>query len=349
MAVSEYGAGGGISQHSDNINNGLVSAIGGPHPEEFESDFHEKIWKQLNQRPYLFATWVWNMFDFASDMRQEGDSIDLNDKGLVRFDHKTKKDAFYFYQASWSGNPVLHLNGTHYRDRSYPTTYLSAYTNASSAMLTINGRAAGSVDCENHTCAWPDVRLDPGNNTVVVSASINGNRLTEQAMLTAPTAADGIHINAGDVVVATTTAGVRLGSDNFVSGGSPRRLNLPMRGGGAGKVVSGEDDPALYDAFREGQFTYRVPVANGRYAVTIHTFEPSASQADKRTFLVKIDGKVVLEKFSPARAAGGVLKTFAKSFVVDAKDGAVSIDFVPEAGDALLAALDVAPLTSGRN
>jgi beta-galactosidase len=79
MSVSEYGAGGGLSQHTDNPEGGQVAIVGRPHPEEYESWYHEQSWKQLRARPYLFATWVWSMFDFASDFRGEGDSVDLND------------------------------------------------------------------------------------------------------------------------------------------------------------------------------------------------------------------------------------------------------------------------------
>ena len=109
ISISEYGAGGALSQHSDNVRSGFVNFIGRPQPEEFESFVHEENWPAIRERKFVFASWVWNMFDFASDMRKEGDAIDLNTKGLVSFDRKTRKDAFYYYKAQWTDEPMVHI------------------------------------------------------------------------------------------------------------------------------------------------------------------------------------------------------------------------------------------------
>ncbi len=115
VAVSEYGAGGATSQHTDNPQGGPVNIYGRPHPEEYESWVHEESWKVLEARRYLAAVWIWNMFDFSSDLREEGDATFVNDKGMVTSDRKTKKDVFYFYKAQWSSEPVLHISGRRYR------------------------------------------------------------------------------------------------------------------------------------------------------------------------------------------------------------------------------------------
>ena len=103
IGVSEYGAGGALSQHTDNPRGGVINMMGRPHPEEIESWYHEQSWPQIASRRYIWGSFVWNMFDFSSDLRNEGDMVDINDKGLVSYDRKTKKDAFLLLQG-----PVEH-------------------------------------------------------------------------------------------------------------------------------------------------------------------------------------------------------------------------------------------------
>jgi beta-galactosidase len=178
IAVSEYGVGGALSQHTDNPR-GSVTASGRPHPEEFQSWWHEQTWPQLAQRPYLWATWVWNMFDFASAIRHEGDSIDLNDKGLVTYDRKVKKDAFFYYKAQWSSEPVVHINGRRYVQRSSAVIDIRVYSNAERVSLALNGRTLGSVACPGRVCVMQDVRLAPGRNQVTAEARFRGRMVTD--------------------------------------------------------------------------------------------------------------------------------------------------------------------------
>src|SRR3546814_16286897 len=84
------------------------------------------------------------MFDAASEVREEGDTTDVNTKGLVSFDRKVKKDAYYFYQAAWRTDvPVLHLTGKRYTDRAYRSVDVRAYSNQPRARLSVNGRDIG--------------------------------------------------------------------------------------------------------------------------------------------------------------------------------------------------------------
>src|SRR5262249_5937120 len=127
MSVSEYGAGAALTQHSDDPNGGPVNSHGRPHPEEYQTLYHEQSWEVLRQRAYLWGSFVWNLFDFASDEREEGDLTDVNDKGLVSYDRRIRKDAFYFYRANWSSQPTLHLTGRRYTDRPYAVLDVKAY------------------------------------------------------------------------------------------------------------------------------------------------------------------------------------------------------------------------------
>lgn len=349
IGVSEYGAGGGLTQHTDNPLGGPVNVFGRPHPEEYESWVHEQSWKSLAARNYLSGVWIWNMFDFPSDLREEGDAIYLNDKGLVTFDRKVKKDVFYFYKAQWSSDPTLYITGRRYVDRAYPVTDVRVYSNAKHVSLTVNGQARGDTACPEHVCVWQNVALKAGDNQVTVNATIQGHTLSDTVTWHAPDAANGVRIKAGSLTGITTADGQRFGSDNFFVGGEGKTLN-PFRHGAneerpdvAVKTIFGAKDPALYTAYREGSFQYRVPLPNGRWLVTLHFAEPDASLAATRMFSVKAGDTNALAHFNPASAAGGALKTVTRQFPVVVKNGMLVLDFVPEGGPALVSAIVVTP------
>jgi beta-galactosidase len=279
------------------------------------------------------------MFDFASDLRDEGDSVDLNTKGLVTADRKIKKDAFYYYQAQWTDKPMIHLTGTRYAERAYPTMEIKAYSTAPRASLTLNGRALGEVPCDDRICRWPDVALRAGPNEAVVTASTGA---TDRAIWTGPDASKGLFVEAGDIA-GHVVAGKRFGSDNFVAGGTPVVLNM---GGFAGQRLGPPRqvqalNPALYDYWREGDaFSYALPVPNGKWTVTIHTFEPRPA-ADPATMTVKANGVTAVKALNVKEAAGGALKGIARSFPVTVKDGTLRLDFVGKGGRAVVAAIEV--------
>jgi len=349
IGVSEYGAGGGLTQHTDNPLGGPVNVFGRPHPEEYESWVHEQSWKAMAARPYLSGVWIWNMFDFPSDLREEGDAIYLNDKGLVTFDRKVKKDVFYFYKAQWSNEPTLYITSRRYVDRAYPVTDVRVYSNAERATLSVNGQARGEALCPEHICVWQNVALKAGDNQVTVNASIQGHALSDSVTWHAPDAANGVRIKAGSLTGVTTADGQRFGSDTFFIGGEGKVLN-PFRRGAqeegpdvAVKTITGAKESALYAAYREGRFQYRVPMPNGRWLVTLHVAEPDASLAATRTFSVKAGDANVLAHFNPASAAGGALKAVTRQFPVVVKNGMLVLDFVPEGGPALVSAIVVTP------
>ena len=347
MSISEYGAGGAISQHSDNPLGGPISTFGRPHPEEYESWYHEETWKALKVRKYLFGHWVWNMFDFSSDLRQEGDAIDLNDKGLVTYDRKTKKDAFYFYRANWSSEPTLHITSSRYADRAYPVTDVRVYSNAEQATLTVNGVAAGTQPCPDRICVWPAVALKTGPNRVVVSADIGGTSQMDSVTWNGPDLARGLNLDAGDLAGHVSAAGARYGSDTFFTGGTAKQLNVrPGFGDNRKQVkkeVTGGDDPAIFAGYREGSFGYDLPVPNGRWTVKVATFEPDEALAASRTFKVSANGKPGATRFNPAKVAGGALKATTLSFPATVSDGHLKLDFIAQGGPALVAGLSVTP------
>jgi beta-galactosidase len=125
IGISEYGAGAGITQHAENPPQ--PDPYGTPHPEEWQNLVHESHWKQMKTRPYLWSKIIWNMFDFAVDSRDEGDTPGRNDKGLVTYDRRTRKDAFFWYKANWSTAPVVYITSRRFTPRTSATTTVKVY------------------------------------------------------------------------------------------------------------------------------------------------------------------------------------------------------------------------------
>ncbi len=134
LGVSEYGCEGIITYH-------------GPNPackdysEEYQALYHEHMAKVLDERPWIWSSHVWNMFDFGCAARDEGGVAGRNNKGLVTMDRKTKKDSYYIYQAYWSKTPMLHICGRRYAQRAGETTEIRVYSNQPSVTLYLNGKA----------------------------------------------------------------------------------------------------------------------------------------------------------------------------------------------------------------
>ncbi len=135
IGISEYGCE-ALNWHTSNPEQG-------DYTEEYQAYYHEEVIKQIIDRPYLWATHVWNMFDFAADARAEGGENGMNHKGLVTFDRKYKKDSFYAYKAWLSTEPVLHICSKRYVDRVEEKTSVTVYSNLDEVELFINGESIG--------------------------------------------------------------------------------------------------------------------------------------------------------------------------------------------------------------
>jgi beta-galactosidase len=177
FCLSEYGAGANPAQHEQNPKQ---PKPGGPwHPEEWQAEVHEAAWAALQQRPFVWATFVWCMFDFAVSTRHEGSQPGLNDKGLVTRDRQTKKDAFYFYKANWSDEPVLYITSRRFTERTNAVTDVKIYSNAREPELLVNGVSLGKQSVgTNCVFIWPNVKLAPGANQIEARAQSSGNGQT---------------------------------------------------------------------------------------------------------------------------------------------------------------------------
>ncbi len=182
MAISEYGAGAGTTQHELPAEKPVPQ--GAWHPEEWQATVHEIIWKAMAKRPFLWGTFVWNMFDFASDGRSEGEQPGRNDKGLVTYDRKIRKDAFYFYKSFWNPQPMVHITSKRYDPRPSGKTLFKVYSNLPEVRLTIDGTPLKMVDNDGNIFIWRDVDVSPGTHTVVARAGESDTAIADSCTWT---------------------------------------------------------------------------------------------------------------------------------------------------------------------
>ena len=135
IGISEYGCE-ALNWHTSNPTQG-------DYTEEYQAYYHEELIKQIAERPYLWATHVWNMFDFGADTRNEGGENGQNHKGLMTFDRKYKKDSFFAYKAWLNPEPMVHLCGKRYVDRVEDVTKVTVYSNQPEVELFANGVSLG--------------------------------------------------------------------------------------------------------------------------------------------------------------------------------------------------------------
>ena len=135
IGISEYGC--------EALNWHTSKPVQGDYTEEYQAYYHEELIKQIHARPYLWATHVWNMFDFGADARAEGGENGQNHKGLMTFDRKYKKDSFYAYKAWLNPEPMVHLCGKRYVDRVEDVTKVTVYSNQPTVELFANGVSLG--------------------------------------------------------------------------------------------------------------------------------------------------------------------------------------------------------------
>lgn len=141
MGLSEYGADANPQYQSE-------KPVKGDWSESYQALYHEHMLEMWSRRPYIWAMHVWNMFDFGADGRDEGGKPGQNQKGLVTFDRKIKKDAFYIYKAYLSKEPFVHLCGRRYVDRSGDETEVKVYSNQPDVTLYVDGEVAGTLKAD---------------------------------------------------------------------------------------------------------------------------------------------------------------------------------------------------------
>lgn len=179
IAISEYGAGASIYHQQDS----LVQTVPGSwwHPENWQTEYHIQNWKIINERPYVWASFVWNMFDFGAAHRMEGDRSGINDKGLVTHDRKIKKDAYYFYRANWNPEPMIYIAGRRNVNRVKPLVDVQVFSNVEEVILIVNDCQCRRMKPDSlKVCLFKEVPLRKGRNEIEVRASDSKKQLIDR-------------------------------------------------------------------------------------------------------------------------------------------------------------------------
>jgi len=167
LGISEYGAEGILQYHS---NNPKVK----DYSEEYHTLFHETVWKIFEKRPYLWSTYVWNMFDFGANIRDEGGVKGRNNKGLITYDRKIKKDAFYMYKAHWSDEKFIHITSKRFVDRVDDAITVKVYSNCNEVTLYVNGVEVSTKATDDKIFIFENIALHDGINEIKVISNQDG-------------------------------------------------------------------------------------------------------------------------------------------------------------------------------
>ena len=161
IGISEYGCEGIINWHSN-------TPQCKDYTEEYQALYHEHMAQVFEDRPWVWASHVWNMFDFGCAARNEGGVSGRNNKGLVTMDRKTKKDSYFVYQAYWTQTPMIHIAGRRHAQRAGETTEIKVYSNQDTVVLYVNGKEVGQQTA--HRVFKFNAALNEGFNTIVAVA-----------------------------------------------------------------------------------------------------------------------------------------------------------------------------------
>lgn len=181
ISVSEYGAGGSIYHQQQKVEKAIPTSYW--HPESWQAYYHEENWKAINERPFIWGSFIWNLFDFGAAHRTEGDRDGRNDKGLVSFNRKVKKDAFWFYKANWNKEEkVLYIANRRFINRKELNTSIKVYSNYKEVKLFVNGEFIGQKEGVYATFKWDDIKLIKGENLIEVKAGKGKTLTTDQCI-----------------------------------------------------------------------------------------------------------------------------------------------------------------------
>jgi beta-galactosidase len=317
FGMAEYGAGGAITQHQDNPPppdpGGLF------HPEEYQSLFHEAYWIALKARPFVWEKTIWNMFDFAADGRNEGDTPGRNDKGMITYDRQTRKDVFYFYKANWSADPVLYITSRRFTNRQANTIPVKIYANMDSVTLKVNGVTIGTITsaaAPDKIFQWNNVAIQAGTNVIEVTGTRAGQNYTDSVTLnnTPPLpqipALTGTPYTRINFQPAASSAIAGYSADNGLVYGlradgkiygwnADDSANTRERTSGFLATPPDSRYTRLIHMQRNGTFTWELAVPNGVYDVHLVAGDPSFIDS---THVIDLEGRIALQG-TPTAAA----------------------------------------------
>ena len=265
IGISEYGAGASIYQHSEDPVSKPGQSCVCTHPEEWQNIVHETNWQLLKARPFIWCKFLWNMFDFASDGRNEGDTPGRNDKGLVTYDRQIRKDAFYYYKANWTTNVMAYITGHTFTNRLVNSITAKVYANCDSVELFLNGVSQGTRTSTNCIYTWP-VTLSGGSNRVQAIGTKGSTQVNDSLVWFAPISVVITSPATSTVYLNSTSDTLQLAASTPGSSGSIQTVWAQISGPGA--VTFGNSN-ALATTARfssDGVYGLGVTISNGAVA-----------------------------------------------------------------------------------
>lgn len=338
--VSEYGAEGEIRLNTE-------KPVRFDYTTQYQRYYHENYVRQINQRPWLAGTAIWNQFDF-SQPNIGGPAPHMNQKGMATWDRKPK-DVYYFYKANWNLEPIVYIATRDWLNRAGEqgvASTIDVYANISEITLFVNGSSQKAKKINNEKRATWQVPLKEGKNIITASGKRNGKTYSDHVVVEyIPYEIDiskhgssfkSIAINVGSNAQYLDPSGTiwiedrawQKGSFGYLSG-RPRMLDRKV-------VIKNTDDEPMFYTCIDSLSGYRFDVADGQYAITLCFAEPDNLNKGDRVFTIRINDEVVSP---PIDLAGdyGFAVAVKKTFLVNAKNGnGVTILFDVITGGAVL-------------
>jgi beta-galactosidase len=342
--ISEYGAEGEIQLNTEKPER--MDYTG-----QYQRFYHESYIRQINQRPYLGGTAIWNEFDF-SQPNIGGPTPHRNQKGLITWDRKPK-DVYYLYKANWNPEPMVYIATRNWMIRggeSSAASTIDVYSNLSDITLYVNEDLQGKKKPDDVKKTSWQVHLKNGKNTITAEGKLNGKIYKDEVVieyreyntnLASQKTFHTISVNVGSNAQYLDPSGniwiedrhYNKGGFGFVSG---NRQNFART-----KVITNTHDVPLYYTSRDSLDAYRFDVRDGQYKVTLYFVENKNIDAGERIFDVNINDKTVIKNLDLA-AEYGYAHAAKRSFVVNVDNGkGITVSFKPVKGNATLSGIKV--------
>ena len=339
LIISEYGANSDLRLHS-NASRRFDSTA------EYQRMFHESYLEQMNARPYLLGSTLWNEFDFGAELRGEN-MPHVNNKGMWTYDRQPK-DVHYFYKANWSSEPVLHIAANDWKERAgtnLTAQKIDVYSNATEVELFLNGASLGKKNPDQiHKATW-DVTFKDGANSLVAVGNRDAAKMN-----------DVVNINFKLITVNSPEIAVNVGSNAAFTDESKTvwLADQPYKQGSFGyigeitptaygsqndKNIIGTNDDPLFQTMQENLNSYRFDAPNGVYEVELKFAETKFDKPNQRVFDVKINGTTMLEKLDLVKDYA-TQTALTKRFKVNSSNGIV-IDFTAIQGKSILSGVRI--------
>jgi len=181
VMLTEYGADGNIDQGAEDLPEKRDPVSGKYFPENYQTETHIQQWAIIEKHPYITASYLWNMFEFAVPMWNRGGVNARNLKGLITFDRKRKKDSFYWYKANWNPEPMIYLANRRDNKRTHTQTKVQVFSNLNKVTLLVNGKEVeGKQGVNQKHWVFEGVNLQKGVNKIQARGEANGNTLTDE-------------------------------------------------------------------------------------------------------------------------------------------------------------------------